>query len=124
MFDQVFAGIATAFSQQFGAPFADATAIFPGVPTRDDGGRIVTPGTPVTKPCKAQVCAPTEEMRADANFIQKDMRIVVLAATLNGALDTSADVVVASGPHAGRWDLQSATLDTAGIGWVCRGRKL
>ena len=124
MFDQLFAGIATGFSQQFGGPFVDAQAIFPGVPVTDDGGRIVTPATPITKACKAQVCVPTEDMRADAGFIQKDMRIVVLSATLDGALDTSADVVIAAGPHAGRWDLQSATLDTAGIGWVCRGRKV
>jgi hypothetical protein len=124
VFDQVFAGIATSFSDTFGGPFADAQAIWPGVPVKDDGGSIVSPATPIQKPCKAQVCAPTEGMRADAGFLEKDMRIVVLSATLDGALDTSADVVIAAGPHAGRWDLQSALLDTAGIGWVCRGRKV
>jgi hypothetical protein len=122
--DQIFAGIATGFAQQFGGPFADAVAVFPGVPGKDDGGRIVTPATPISRPCKAQVCAPSEAMRADAGFIQTDMRLIVLTATIDVPLDTSADVVISTGPHAGRWDLQSATLDTAGIGWVCHGRKL
>lgn len=124
MFDQVFAGIATSFSDVFGGPFADAQAIWPGVPVVDDGGRITTPATPIAKSCRAQVCAPTEAMRADAEFLQTDMRLVVLSATLEGPLDTSADIVIAAGPHAGRWELQTATLDTAGVAYTCRGRKL
>jgi len=124
MFDQLFAGIATGFSQQFGGPLQAATARWPGVPTIDAGGSIETPGVPVVKTCQVQVCAPTETMRADAGFLETDMRLVVLSATLDGALDTKASVVIASGKFAGTWELQSATLDTAGIGWVCRGRKV
>jgi hypothetical protein len=120
----MFAGLALGFSQQFGAPFADAVAVWPGVPEKDEGGSIVTPASPVTKPCKAQVSTPTQAMRLDAGFLETDMRLVVLSATLEGALDTEATVTVSSGPHAGAWSLQSVTRDTAGIGWVCRGRKV
>lgn len=124
MFDQLFAGIATGFSEQFGGPFQTATARWPGVPTRDSGGSITTPGSPVTKSCRVQVCAPTDAMRTDAGFIETDMRLVVLTASLDATLDTNARIVIASGRFAGTWELQSATLDTAGIGWVCRGRKV
>ncbi len=124
MFDQVFSDLAVGFSDAFGAPYVDATAVWKGTPVKDDGGSITEPGTPVTKTCKAQVSAPTEAMRADIGFLQTDMRLHVLSATLDGTLDTQADIVIASGKHAGTWDLQNATLDTAGIGWTCRGRKL
>lgn len=123
MFDELFAGIAIGFADQFGAPYSDAVAKWPGIPTYDDGGSIVTPGDPVEKPCKAQVSAPTEAMRAEAGFLQTDMRLHVLSATLDGSLDAEAVIVVAAGPHAGAWELQTAMLDTAGIGWTCRGRR-
>jgi hypothetical protein len=124
MLDAIFANLATGFSQQFGAPFVDAVATWPGAPVTDDGGSIVTPGTPVLRTCKAQVSAPTEAMRADVGFVATDMRIHVLAATLDGTLDTEAQISIATGPHAGTWALHSVTRDTAGIGWTCRGRRV
>ena len=118
-----FGQIATGFSGVLGGPFAVAQAVWPGSPQRDNAGRITAPATPILKTCQAQVCQPTEQMRADADFLQTDMRVIVLAASLDGELDTSADVVIEAGPHAGRWDLQTVTLDSAGIGWTCRGRR-
>lgn len=124
MFDQIFSDLATGFSDQFGAPYTDATANWPGTPTKDAGGSITDPGTPVSKACKAQVSRPTQAMREDAGFLQTDMRLHVLVASLDATLDTEAQIVIASGVHAGTWELQSVDLDSAGIGWTCRGRKI
>lgn len=122
MFDQVFANLAVGFSAQFGGPYFDAVATWPGTPVKDAGGSITVPASPITKPCKAQVCQPSDEMRADAGFRERDMQVNVLAVTLDGRLDADATITVSAGPHAGTWALQSVTGDSAGIGWVCRGR--
>lgn len=94
MFDQLFANIATGFSEQFGGPFQAATARWQGAPTRDSGGSITTPGSPITKSCRVQVCAPADAMRADAGFIETDMRLVVLTASLDATLDTGARIII------------------------------
>lgn len=124
MLNQIFASLATGFAAQFGAPFQDVTATWPGTAVYDDGGSIVTPGTPVSLPCKAQFDVPTEAMRSDPGFLEKDMRLIVLTATLDGTLDSEAKIVVATGEHAGTWSLESITGDPAGIGWECRARKI
>lgn len=115
-FNAIFEGLATAFSAQFGAPYADALARWPGTPTYDAGGSITAPGTPMETPCKAQVDAATEAMRADAGFLQGDARLLVLGLT---ALDTRADIVIDDD----RWSLQTVARDPAGIGWECRARR-
>lgn len=122
--NQVFADLAAGFAAQFGVPFEDVAAIWPGTAEYDDGGSIVTPGTSVSKTCKAQFDAPTEAMRGDPGFIERDMRLLVLAATLDGILDSAAKIVVASGEHAGTWSLESVQGDPASIGWECRARKI
>ena len=124
MLDRTFANLAAGFSEQFGAPFHKATAVWPGTPAYDDGGSIATPGTPVSKACKVQVSAPTEAMRRDAGFVATDMRLLVLAASLDGVLDAGARIVIPAGIHAGSWELHSVTRDAAGIGWSCRGRRV
>ena len=123
MFDTLFAGLASDFAEQFGAPFMDASAVWPGTPVKDAGGSIVTPGTPVSLPCKAQFDAATQAMRETEGFLETDVRILVLAATLDAVLDTKAKVVVATGQYAGSWALLSCQRDPAGIGYECRGRR-
>ena len=123
MLDQVFSGLATGFAAQFGAPFGDAVASWPGVPSHDAGGSITTPAAPTTASCKAQFDAPTQAMRASEGFLETDARILVLAASLVGTLDESAKIVVASGANTGTWALLSVTRDPAGIGYECRARK-
>lgn len=124
MLDKVFADLALAFSEANGAPFRDAVAVWPGNPTYDAGGSITAPGTPISLPCKVQFDAPTQAMRLAEGFLETDARIIVLAASLAGALDQSARIDVASGPNAGSWALLTVTRDPAGIGYECRGRKL
>ena len=120
----MFANLATGFAAQFGAPFEDASATWPGSATFDAGGSITSAGTPASHTCKAQFDAPTQAMRAAEGFMETDARIIVLAASLAATLDTRARIVVASGANAGTWELLSVVRDPAGIGYECRGRML
>jgi hypothetical protein len=124
MFDQLFAELATGLSDQFGAPFEEVTATWPGTPVKDAGGSITTPGTPVSRTCKAQFDAASQAMRAAEGFLEADVRILVLAASLDGVLDSTAKIVAAAGISAGTWTLLSCQRDPAGIGYECRGRKV
>lgn len=123
MFTDAFAQLATSFAEQFGAPFIEATAVWPGVAVKDAGGSIVSPGVPASLACRVQFDATTQAMRTDAGFLSTDVRILVLAATLAANLDDTAKIVVASGRYAGTWTLLSCQSDPAGIGWECRGRR-
>lgn len=118
-----FSGIAEGFSEAMGAPYYPATASWPGEAVWDDGGSIVTPGVPDERDCRAQIDACTEAMRGEAGYADKDVRLIVLAATLDGRLDTDASIAVVKGPNAGLWSLQTCELDPAGIGYVCRARR-
>jgi hypothetical protein len=116
------------FAQAFAAlasigPFVDAVASWPGAATYDAGGSILTPGTPANYACKAQFDAPTQQMRAAEGFLQTDVRILVLAASINRELDAAAQISVADGPNAGTWALLSCQRDPVGIGYECAGRK-
>ncbi len=119
MFDAAFASLATSFSNMAGGPFVDAVAIWPGTPTYDAGGSILTPGTPASYACKAQFDAPTQQMRAAEGFLQTDVRILVLAASIGRMLDTEA-TITANGET---WALLSCQRDPAGVGFECAGRK-
>lgn len=119
MFDQVFAAVAGAVSAEYGGPYHPAVASWHGSPIIDEGGSIVSPGTPVRMDCSAQGDAATEAMRLADGFADKDIRILVLGLA---GLDTDATVTIATGPHTGAWSLQSVERDPVGVGFVCRGR--
>ena len=121
MFEQAFASIAGGFADRFGAPFVDALAWWPGEPAKDAGGSIVTPGTPVQYPCRAQFDAPTFAMRQAEGFTEQDARILVLG--FSATLDDKAEIRVAIGDNAGQWRLLTVTRDPAGVGYECRARK-
>lgn len=119
MLDQVFSNLATAFSQQFGGPYIDAEATWPGTPTKDDGGSITAAGSSISVPCNVQFDTATLAMRETEGFLETDVRLLVLI----GALDTRAKIVVASGEREGSWALLSCNRDPGGIGFECRGRR-
>lgn len=119
-----FAKIAVALSNAGLGPYVDSFAEWPGQPVVDDGGSIVSPGTPVSRPCKAQVDRVTEAMRQAEGYRDKDVALLVLCETLAGELDTDATLNVTAGPNAGRWSVQSAEKDTMGVYWLCRGRRV
>lgn len=120
MFAQAFANIAGGFSSVAGAPFVDAVAVWQGVATFDDGGSLVTPGTPAEYSCKAQFDAPTQQMRAAEDFKETDVRVLVLSASLSRELDTAAQITA----NGETWALLTCQRDAAGVGYECRGRKV
>jgi len=117
MFD--FHSMAASFSSMMGGPFHPGTANYPGTPVTDLGGSIVSPGTPVKYDCSVQRDVCTEQMRADADFQEKDVRLII---TGLDELTTEASVAILSGPHAGTYALRTATRDPAAFGWECRAR--
>ncbi len=121
MFDAAFASIAAGFAERFGAPFVDAVAWWPGTPVKDAGGSIISPGTPVQYPCRAQFDAPTIAMRQAEGFTEQDARVLVL--DFDGTLDAEAEIRVSTGDNAGEWRLLTVTRDPAGVGYECRARK-
>lgn len=122
MFADAFGGIAAALSTAMGGPYHAAVARWPGVPVYDDGGSILTPGTPIERPCLCQVDVVTDAMRGDVGFVQGDVRLLVLASSLDGALDTDATVEVTAGPHVGVYSVQAMATDPVVIAWDARGR--
>lgn len=119
-----FADIALAFSAAGLGAYHDALAKTKGTPTYS-GGSIVTPGTPTERTCSVQVDAVTEAMRQAEGYTDRDMRLLVLADTLEGSLDTDATIDVLEGPYAGtEWMLASVDRDPVGAYWECRGRLL
>jgi hypothetical protein len=122
MLDAAFRQIAGAVSAQFGGPYAAGKLLYPGTPVYDDGGSIITPGTPSEVDCQIQVDVCTESMRLDAGYLSTDVRLVIL---IDGELDTTPDARVDAGKFAGNtYSLQSADRDTLGFGWQCRARKV
>lgn len=103
-----------------GGPYHAASLLYAGDPVKDDGGSIITPGTPSEVECLCQVDVVTEAMRKDAGFRAKDVRLIILA---DGEPDTTPGIRIDDGELAGNvYSLQSADRDSLGFGWECRGR--
>lgn len=117
-----FAGIAVAFSNAGLGPYVDAKAITITDAVYDDGGSIVTPGVVVERDCKVQVESVTEAMRSQEGYTDRDVRLLTLASTLSGALDTSATITVLAGPNPGTYSLQTCSRDPMGAYWESRAR--
>ncbi|MET3710409.1 hypothetical protein ABIC65_001089 [Sphingomonas trueperi] len=117
-----FAQIMVAASGALGAGYWPAVARWPGTPVMENGS-IVTPGTPIALDCMAQVDAATEAMRGEASYTDGDVRILVLADTLAGTLDTAARIEITEGPHVGTFMIATCQRDPAAIYWDCRGRR-
>ncbi|MEJ7933496.1 hypothetical protein WG907_04390 [Sphingobium sp. AN558] len=118
-----FADIGLAFSAAFGGPFWPAQIITQGELEYDDGGSII-PGTgePVRRDCMAQVDAVSEAMRLQEGFAEKDRRIIVLAATLEGGVTTADKIEILEGPFAAIWSIEFVGMDTVAAGRELRGR--
>jgi hypothetical protein len=124
MLDQAFADIGLAFSQAFGGIFWPAQIITNTTGEIDDGGSIIVPGGVVKRACQAQVDAATLDMRQADGFAEKDRRIIVLAATLDGPEITTQDrIQFLEGPFVGIWMIESVARDTAAAGFELRGRQ-
>lgn len=122
MFVDRLAAIALSVSARVGAGFWPAVVITSAEPTMDAGGSIIAPGVVTQRDCFAQVDVVTQAMRSQEGYAEGDVRVLVLAGTLSGGLDTDARIRVTAGPHAGLYSVRSVTLDVAATHWDCRGR--
>jgi hypothetical protein len=120
---EAMANIALGVSAAMGAgPYWSAVVRSDGEPEFDDGGSIVDASTPTERTCSAQVDTVSEAMRRAEGYVDRDVRLLVLAGTLSGELDTTQTIEVLTGPNAGIYSIQSVDRDPAGILWDCRGR--
>lgn len=117
-----FGALAADISTAIGGPYFDALIHHKGTATYDSGGSIVTPGTPSSNACLAQVDAMTDAMRAQDGFVEGDARILVLASGLESSIDTDNKIEITAGPHVGRWAVQAVGRDSFGIYYELRGR--
>lgn len=112
--------IARGFSGLVGGGWVDATLAIAAAPVLDAGGSIATPGGVIEAAILVQIDASTQAMRADADFQETDIRLLVLGPD---ALKIDDRITVDAGPHAGRvYALRSAIRDPATLGWDCRAR--
>jgi hypothetical protein len=118
-----FATVAQAVSAAYGGPYYDALVHSAGEPVFDSGGSIVTPGIASSWTCQAQVDSVTQDMRQAEGYTDADMRILVLADTLAGAITLDNTIEVLAGPHAGAWMIASINRDPFGVYWELRGRR-
>jgi hypothetical protein len=112
----------------FGAALAgiyeDAVLYRRGAAT-DDGTGSISVGGDTPHPCKAQVDSATQGMRAAKDFVETDMRVLVLTNSCGArpAVEDTIDVI--SGRWAGTtWRIMSRGLDPAGAAWEMRGRQV
>lgn len=117
------ADIGLGFSALMGGPYHDARTIEQTAAVYDDGGSIISPGGVAHRTCAVQVDTATQAMRSAPDFVQTDVRFIVLTATLDGVLGTEARIEVLEGPHAGIWTVSSLERDPVAAGWVGTGRK-
>ena len=118
-----FATVAQSVSAMFGGPYYDAIIRRQGNAVYDDGGSIVTPGTPISRICQAQVDVATQDMRNEVGFTDGDVRILVLANTLAGAVTLDDSIELLGGAHIGLWQIQSISVDPFNIYYELRGRR-
>jgi hypothetical protein len=118
-----FATVAQSVSAMFGGPYYDAIIRRQGDAVYDDGGSIVTPGTPISRICQAQVDVATQDMRNEVGFTDGDVRILVLANTLAGAVTLDDSIELLGGAHIGTWQIQSISADPFNIYYELRGRR-
>lgn len=123
-----FLSIANKVSAVMGAPFWDGAIIVQATQGSlgDDG--VYVPGSdPVSHPCRVQIDGADQYMKANAGFADNEVVMIILAASLDIALDTDAVLEIADvkapSMFRGKWLVSSLTLDPAGIGYGGKGRR-
>lgn len=123
-----FLSIANKVSAAMGAPFWDGAILVQAMPggLGDDG--VYVPGSdPVSHPCRVQIDGADQYMKANEGFADNEVVMIILAASLDIALDTDAVLeitdVKAPALFRGQWQVSSLTLDPAGIGYGGKGSR-
>ena len=105
-------GAASIFGSLMGAYFLPATLHKAGEIVYTDG--IITGNGSVDTPAKAQVDMASYKMQQSANYIDGDVRLLVLASAV-----TTDDEITVSGQ---RYKIYAVSRDPAGAYWDCAGR--
>jgi hypothetical protein len=117
-------GAAALFGEILNPTFLPAT-ISGGTTTAtyDAGGRMQRARSDA-RTCQVQVDSATERMRQADGFTETDRAIYVLADSLEGDVDTDAEITVTAGPYAGAtFRVATVDRDPAGAYWLCRGAR-
>ena len=105
-------GAAAIFSSLMGAYFLPATLHSAGAIVYTDG--VITSNGVTDIDCKAQVDNASYRMQQSANYIDGDVRMLVLADSV-----TTDDELTVSGT---RYKIYAVSRDPAGSHWDCAGR--
>lgn len=119
----IYAAKAIAISAQYGGPYHSGFIVDYAAPVYDSGGSIVTAGARQVRECQVQVDSATQAMRAADGYTEGDMRILVLASGLSGAITTDSRVEITAGPNVGSCLVASVARDPLGVYWELRGRR-
>lgn len=123
-----FLSIANKVSAAMGAPFWNGVIIVPGTGGGyDEDGNYAPPSAPSRHACRVQVDGADQYMKANEGFADNEVVMIILAASLDIALNTDAVLeitdVKAPAMFQGRWLVASLTLDPAGIGYGGKGKR-
>lgn len=116
----MFAELARGVSAVCGGPFFTGTVTTQADVEYDAGGDVI-PGTggAVHRSCDVQIDAADYAMRQSEGYVDGQMRCIILAATLEGEIDTDATVSVDAGPYANTlWQVSGIGRDTLGTHWI------
>lgn len=99
-----------------------AARVFSGDLTYATDGTLQVGDNP--RDCKAKVDSATERMRTEPGFSLTDRAIYILAATLDGDVQTGQTVEILEGEYAGAvYGVASADRPGGCSYWLCRGAK-
>jgi hypothetical protein len=114
-------GAASLFGDIFGGLYVAASVSGGATTTYTAGGKLQR-ARAGARACKVQVDSATQSMRETEGFTETDRAIYVLATSLEGDLDTDAEITVEAGPYAGAtFRATGIERDPAGAYWRCRG---
>ena len=112
-------GMAAIFGAAFGGVYLPATLHRKQDAVRDAGGSITSGGGTTDVACRAQRDAVTERMRLADGYTDRDVRILVLAASFSGTITTDDEITVAGV----RYAIGSVDMDPAGVAYDLRGQR-
>ncbi len=105
-------GAASIFNSLMGAYFLPATLHQAGALVYTDG--VITSNGAVDVDCKVQIDVASYRMQQSANYIDGDVRLLILAS----AVTTDDELTVSSQ----RYKIYATSRDPAGAYWDCAGR--
>lgn len=116
-------GVAALFGEVFGEVFLPALVYGGSAAVTYDNKGTLRRNAPAARGCRIQVDSRTERWRAEPGFTAADVRVIILAASLEGTVEAGNIVEPLGGPYAGARFRLAAPIDRdpAGAGFTARG---